>query len=112
MTSTSDTLSPLAPEALAPLAKALGHPARLRVLNALGTKGECLCGEVVEVVGLAQSTVSQHLKVLREAGLVTGTVDGPRTCYCLDASGLARAREAFAALFDSLTACSCGDSCC
>ena len=96
---------------LAPLAKALGHPARIRVLQALGARGECLCGEVVEVVGLAQSTVSQHLKVLREAGLVTGTVDGPRTCYCLNPDGLARARDAFAALFDSLTSCSCGDSC-
>ena len=97
------------PDSLAPLAKALGHPARLRVLEALGARGECLCGEVVEVVGLAQSTVSQHLKVLREAGLVCGTVDGPRTCYCLDAAGMARARDAFAALFDTL--CACGDDC-
>lgn len=108
MTPTPDTL---APDALAPLAKALGHPARLRVLAALCARGECLCGEIVDVVGLAQSTVSQHLKVLREAGLVSGTVDGPRTCYCLDPEGVARAKGAFLSLFDSLTSCSCGDSC-
>ncbi|MEM1054360.1 MAG: metalloregulator ArsR/SmtB family transcription factor [Bacteroidota bacterium] len=100
------------PDQLASLAKALAHPARLRVLEALGTRGECLCGEVVEVVGLAQSTVSQHLKVLREAGLVKGTVDGPRTCYCLSPSGLATARHALTSLFDSLQSCCDGDDCC
>ena len=99
------------PDRLAVLAKALSHPARLRVLQALGTRGECLCGEVVEVVGLAQSTVSQHLKVLREAGLVSGTVDGPRTCYCLNTDGLAQAREAFQNLFGALCAC-CDDGSC
>ena len=99
------------PDRLVATAKALSHPARLRVLQALGTRGECLCGEVVEVVGLAQSTVSQHLKVLREAGLVTGTVDGPRTCYCLNADGLAAARDAFHDLFGALSACCDGDCC-
>lgn len=99
----------LAPDRLATIAKALSHPARHQILRTLGTRGECLCGEVVEVVGLAQSTVSQHLKVLREAGLVQGTVDGPRSCYCLDASGLAEARDALVTLFDSLTACCDGD---
>ncbi len=98
-------------ETLAPLAKALGHPARLRVLAALGARGECLCGEIVEVVGLAQSTVSQHLKVLREAGLVVGTVDGPRTCYCLDTEGIARAKDAFQSVLGNLHSCSCGDAC-
>lgn len=99
-------------DSLAATAKALAHPARLRVLEALGQRGECLCGEVVEVVGLAQSTVSQHLKVLREAGLVSGTVDGPRTCYCLNAGGIARARDAFASLLDSLHSCCDDSSCC
>ncbi|MEM6327714.1 MAG: metalloregulator ArsR/SmtB family transcription factor [Bacteroidota bacterium] len=97
-------------DSLAATAKALAHPARLRVLQALGERGECLCGEVVEVVGLAQSTVSQHLKVLREAGLVKGTVDGPRTCYCLRSDGLAEAHEALASLLTGLRACS--DDCC
>ena len=96
---------------LARWAKALAHPARLQILRTLGARGECLCGQVVEVVGLAQSTVSQHLKVLREAGLVRGTADGPRQCYCLDAAGLAAARDALGALLDDLDACCDGDCC-
>ena len=101
----------LPPDRLATVAKALSHPARQQILQTLCTKGECLCGEVVEVVGLAQSTVSQHLKVLREAGLVQGTVDGPRSCYCLDAAGVAAARESLLHLFDSMISC-CDDDCC
>lgn len=97
---------------LARWAKALSHPARLAILRALGQRGECLCGQVVDVVGLAQSTVSQHLKVLREAGLVRGTTDGPRSCFCLDADGLAEATRHFGALFDTLAACACDDGCC
>lgn len=104
--------SSAAPDAdLARWAKALAHPARLRILRTLGTQGECVCGQVVEVVGLAQSTVSQHLKVLREAGLVRGTVEGTRSCYCLDADGLAAASAALGALFDGLEAC-CDGTCC
>ena len=96
---------------LAAWAKALAHPARLAILNALGARGTCTCGEVVPVVGLAQSTVSQHLKVLREAGLVRGTADGPRSCYCLDAAGVAAARGAFGDLLGELRACCDGDCC-
>lgn len=69
---------------LAQQLKALGHPARLRVLEILAGRGSCVCGEIVEVMPLAQATVSQHLKVLKEAGLIRGTIDGPRSCYCLD----------------------------
>ncbi|GAB5537614.1 MAG: hypothetical protein Rubg2KO_38630 [Rubricoccaceae bacterium] len=101
----------LPPDQLAAISKALSHPARQQILQTLGAKGECLCGEVVEVVGLAQSTVSQHLKVLCEAGLVQGTVDGPRSCYCLDADGLATARQTVLHLFDSLLSCCDGDCC-
>ena len=104
----TDTL----PEAdLARWAKALGHPARLAILRTLATRGECVCGDVVEVVGLAQSTVSQHLKILREAGLVAGTTDGPRSCYCLDAAGLGEIARHFGALFSGLQSC-CDDDCC
>jgi ArsR family transcriptional regulator len=71
-------------EALATLAKALGHPARVRILRILLEREECVCGEICEELPLAQSTVSQHLKVLREAGLIHGEIDGPRTCYCAD----------------------------
>ena len=96
------------PETLAGYAKALSHPARIRVLQALSEKGTCQCGEVVDVIGLAQSTVSQHLKVLKEAGLVDGEVDGPRTCYCLNHAGLRAASAAVANLFG----CLCGDDGC
>ncbi|WP_420456923.1 ArsR/SmtB family transcription factor [Rubrivirga sp.] len=98
--------------ALADWAKALAHPARLAILKTLGARGQCVCGEVVEVVGLAQSTVSQHLKVLREAGLITGTADGPRSCYCLDDDALAALSDRFSDFFDGLVPCSCDDDCC
>ena len=97
---------------LARWAKALAHPARIAILRTLAARGTCVCGEVVEVVGLAQSTVSQHLKVLREAGLVCGTPDGTRSCYCVDAAGLAAAGDALSDLFHGLTACSCDGACC
>ena len=96
---------------LARWTKALSHPARLAILRTLGTQGECVCGEVVEVVGLAQSTVSQHLKVLREAGLVRGTPNGTRSCYCLDAGGVAAARDALGDLLSTLRSCCDGDCC-
>ncbi len=99
-------------ETLAAWAKALGHPARIAILRTLGARGECVCGEVVDVGGLAQSTVSQHLKVLREAGLITGTADGPRSCYCLSAEALAAVADGFGAFLGGLHACACGDDGC
>lgn len=87
-----------ADEELALLAKALGHPARVKILRLLVRRRECLCGEIVDELPLAQSTVSQHLKILKEAGLVRGTVDGPRVCYCLAESTLRRAKALVAAL--------------
>jgi ArsR family transcriptional regulator len=70
-------------------AKALGHPARVQILRVLLASDSCLCGDIVEQLPLAQSTVSQHLKVLKEAGLITGEIDGPRVCYCADREALA-----------------------
>ncbi len=78
---------------LARLARALAHPARVRILRLLARRGECVCGQIVLDLPLAQATVSQHLKVLKEAGLVRGEVDGPRVCYCLDPKVLKRAKE-------------------
>lgn len=69
---------------LAKLAKALGHPARVAIVRLLLRRDTCVCGEIVEELPLAQSTVSQHLKQLKEAGLIRGEVDGPRVCYCVD----------------------------
>jgi ArsR family transcriptional regulator len=77
-------------EELARLAKALGHPARAAIIRFLLAGGECICGDIVDRLPLAQATVSQHLKVLREAGWVTGEIDGPRVCYCANPETLQR----------------------
>lgn len=69
---------------LADFAKALGHPARVAILKELARRQSCICGEIVEVLPLAQSTVSQHLKELLQAGLIQGTVDGVKSCYCIN----------------------------
>lgn len=89
-----ETAAPITPddETLAILAAALGHPARVAIVRFLKNHGACICGEIVEVLPLAQSTVSQHLKVLKTAGWVRGEVDGPRTCYCLNPEAAARFR--------------------
>ena len=78
---------------LAAIAKALGHPARVAIVRLLAQRQACVCGELVLELPLSQSTVSQHLKELKAAGLVQGEVDGPRVCYCLDAAGWAVARR-------------------
>lgn len=69
---------------LAELAKAISHPARIAILRVLAQHKSCICGEIVDVLPLAQATVSQHLKELKNVGLVKGTIDGPRSCYCLN----------------------------
>lgn len=68
---------------LAGLAKALGHPARVAIVRLLLGSGECICGDIVNRLPLAQATISQHLKVLRDAGWIEGEIDGPRVCYCV-----------------------------
>ena len=82
-----------ADQEVAAVAKALGHPARVAILRLLAQRQSCVCGELVLELPLSQSTVSQHLKELKAAGLVQGEVDGPRVCYCLDPAGWARARQ-------------------
>ncbi len=79
-----------ADQELASLSKALGHPARVKILRILARKNACVCGDIVEELPLAQSTVSQHLKVLKDAGLIRGDVDGPRVCYCIEPRALRR----------------------
>lgn len=69
---------------VAGIAKALGHPTRIRILRILLEREDCICGAFVEDLGLPQSTVSQHLKMMKDAGLIRGGTDGPRVCYCLD----------------------------
>ncbi len=64
--------------------KALSHPARIEILQVLAERRQCVCGEIVEILPLAQSTVSQHLKELKEVGLIKGEIDGAKSCYCID----------------------------
>ncbi len=87
---------------LAELAKALGHPARVAILKVLAERKSCICGEIVDVLPLAQATVSQHLKALKKAGVVLGTVEGPRSCYCLNVKAIKKAQEAFGVLFGKI----------
>ena len=100
-------------EEVAALAKALGHPARLTILRTLSRRA-CICGEIVDVLPLSQSTVSQHLKVLKEAGWITGTIDGPRTCYALNRPAIAAFRLVLGPLleqWEGASDCSVGTSC-
>lgn len=80
---------------LADWCKALSHPARIAILRTLAERGECICGELVLDLPLAQSTVSQHLKALKEAGLIQGEIDGPRSKYCLNQKNFERFLKAF-----------------
>ena len=98
---------------MARMAKALGHPARLAILRTLAQR-TCLCGEIVDGMPLAQSTVSQHLKVLKDAGWITGAIDGPRTCYALNAEAVAKLRLVLGPLLEQWEGagnCSGGSSC-
>jgi ArsR family transcriptional regulator, arsenate/arsenite/antimonite-responsive transcriptional repressor len=90
MEKTDPTHKPLTSDEqrLAKMLKALGNPVRFGIVQILAEKQVCITGEIVELTSLAQSTVSQHLKVLREAGLITGEVEGPATCYCLNPAGI------------------------
>lgn len=81
---------PQADRDLALLTKAVGHPARVRILRLLAQSDACVCGDIVGKLDLAQSTVSQHLKVLKDAGLIRGDIDGSRVCYCIEPRALRR----------------------
>ena len=86
---------------LAALAKALGHPARIAILQFLATRQACICGDIVDELPLSQSTVSQHLKELKQAGLIKGNIDGPSVCYCIDIEMWEKAKSKIKGLFDS-----------
>jgi len=78
---------------LARMAKALGHPARVSILRMLVASGECHCQMIVDQLPLAQATVSQHLKVLKQAGLIRGDIDPPRVCYCVNPEAVERLKS-------------------
>ena len=93
---------------LAVITKALGHPARIAILQFLVKSKSCICGDIVNELPLSQSTVSQHLKELKNAGLIKGNIDGPSVCYCIDEKAWAKAQAAVNNLFDSYD----GQNCC
>lgn len=80
------------------LAWSIAHPARVQIIRLLIGRETCVCGEIVEQLPLAQSTVSQHLKILKEAGLIQGEVDGPKVCYCINTDRLEELKALVAAL--------------
>jgi len=85
---------------IARYAKALAHPARVAILQLLIKKQSCICGDIVEELPLSQSTVSQHLKELKESGLIKGDIDGAKVCYCIDEKEWENAKENLVTLFD------------
>ena len=85
-------------ESLAKFAWAVAHPARVRILRLLISRASCICGEIVDELPLAQSTVSQHLKILKDSGLVQGEVDGPKVCYCINSARLNELKSLIAQL--------------
>jgi DNA-binding transcriptional ArsR family regulator len=100
----------LADVRVANYAKALAHPARIAILRLLLERQACICGDIVDELPLSQSTVSQHLKELKEAGLITGDISGKKICYCIDAKAWQEARELLQGLFAQYKACN--TNCC
>jgi DNA-binding transcriptional ArsR family regulator len=93
---------------IARYAKALAHPARVAILRVLAEKRACMCGDIVEELPIAQSTVSQHLKELKAAGLIQGEIDGPRVCYCINDKEWQRAQKMLTDFFVHVDACASG----
>lgn len=93
---------------LASYAKALGHPARIAILEYLIRSNACVCGDIVDEVGLAQATVSQHLKALKNAGIIKGNVEGTSICYCIDEDNWSKTRTLIDSFFDTYP----NDNCC
>lgn len=94
---------------LALLTKALGHPARIAILQFLIKTKSCVCGDIVDELPLSQSTVSQHLKELKNAGLIKGDIDGPSVCYCIDEKAWNKAKKTIGDLFETYKG---GSDCC
>ena len=90
---------------LAQIAKSVSHPARIAILKHLAQTQSCICGDLVEVLPLSQSTVSQHLKALKDAKLIKGDIDGPKVCYCLNLETCEKALQYLGQLFQSIKCC-------
>ena len=97
---------------LAEFAKVLGHPARIAILQLLSEKDSCINGTIVNEIGLAQATISQHLKALKEIGIIKGTIEGVSICYCIDHHKFKSLKQQFDALFNTLQHPSLAQDCC
>ncbi|GAA4104258.1 metalloregulator ArsR/SmtB family transcription factor [Mucilaginibacter panaciglaebae] len=94
---------------LATLLKAIAHPARIAILQHIIIANACICGDLVEELGLAQATISQHLKELKNAGIIQGTIDGVKTCYCIDPKTWLRLQMQLGGFFNDYKP---GSTCC
>lgn len=92
---------------LAAFSKALAHPARIAILQFLAKQKECMCGDIVNELPLSQSTVSQHLKELKNIGLIKGNVEGPSICYCIDEKNWNKIQQALGDLFENFNPRNC-----
>ncbi len=95
---------------IASFAKVIGHPARVAILQYLVKRNSCVCGELVNEIGLAQPTISQHLKELKKIGILKGNIEGTSVCYCIDQSVLLEIRSVFDRFFDACK-CNCSHNC-
>lgn len=90
---------------LADMAKALSHPARIKILKILTEMEACMCGDIVDLLPLSQSTVSQHLKELKRVGLIQGEIEGPKVCYCINSKTLLKTKKEIEKLFNQVCTC-------
>jgi DNA-binding transcriptional ArsR family regulator len=101
MGTTKSTAFSVKNKKLAKIARALAHPARIAILNVLIKRQTCMCGDIVDELPLSQSTVSQHLKELKGAGLITGEIEGAKVCYCIDTKAWKAAQSVLNQMFES-----------
>jgi len=95
---------------VAQMAKAIAHPARIAILQYLAKQNSCVCGDIVDELGLAQATTSQHLKELKQAGIIQGTIEGVSTCYCINPTVWNQYRNLFSSFFKEVDLS--GSKCC
>lgn len=92
---------------MASIAKALGHPARIAIIEMLLKQDDCICGDIVEELPLAQATVSQHLKELKNVGLIKGKIEGTAICYCIDEKTISKLTQYFSKICGNLSKIKC-----
>lgn len=105
MAETKSNLFTIVEVELAEICKAMSHPARIKILNILSDMNVCMMGDIADLVPLAQSTVSQHLKELKRIGLIEGEVDGPKICYCINKKELSKAKKMLTILLNNVCKC-------